>query len=51
MLQPASLQHNLPAPEKETAKADDLKKIEGAGPKAAEALVNAGVDTFAKLAK
>ncbi|WP_298782150.1 50S ribosomal protein L21 [uncultured Polaribacter sp.] len=32
-------------------KADDLKKIEGAGPKAAEALVNAGLDTFAKVAK
>ncbi|PNW29462.1 50S ribosomal protein L21 [Formosa algae] len=31
-------------------KADDLKKIEGAGPKAAEALVNAGIDTFAKVA-
>ncbi|MEH6406634.1 MAG: 50S ribosomal protein L21 [Leeuwenhoekiella sp.] len=36
---------------KETAKSDDLTKIEGAGPKAAEALVNAGIDTFAKLAK
>lgn len=36
---------------KKPAKADDLKLIEGAGPKAAEALVNAGVDTFAKLAK
>ncbi len=33
------------------AKADDLKKIEGIGPKASEALVAAGVDTFAKLAK
>jgi len=32
-------------------KADDLKKIEGAGPKAAEALINAGLDTFAKVAK
>jgi large subunit ribosomal protein L21 len=39
------------APKKSTAKADDLKKIEGAGPKAAEALVAAGVDTFAKVAK
>ncbi|MFL0353423.1 50S ribosomal protein L21 [Xanthomarina sp. GH4-25] len=38
-------------PKKSTAKADDLKKIEGAGPKAAEALVNAGFDTFAKVAK
>ncbi|MCG1034879.1 50S ribosomal protein L21 [Polaribacter sargassicola] len=36
---------------KKAAKADDLKKIEGAGPKAAEALVNAGLDTFAKVAK
>ena len=33
-----------------TAKADDLTKIEGIGPKASEALVKAGVDTFAKLA-
>ena len=33
------------------AKADDLTKIEGAGPKAAEALINAGLDTFAKVAK
>jgi len=52
------------APKKETApkaekaapkakaskKGDDLKKIEGIGPKAAEALVAAGIDTFAKLA-
>src|SRR5690554_895690 len=36
---------------KKAAKADDLKKIEGIGPKSAEALVAAGVDTFAKLAK
>ncbi|MFD1161458.1 MULTISPECIES: 50S ribosomal protein L21 [Hwangdonia] len=40
-----------PAAKKATGKADDLKKIEGAGPKAAEALVNAGLDTFAKVAK
>lgn len=33
------------------AKGDDLTKIEGAGPKAAEALVNAGLDTFTKVAK
>ena len=32
------------------AKGDDLKIIEGIGPKAAEALVAAGIDTFAKLA-
>ncbi len=35
----------------ETAKADDLTKVEGVGPKAAEALVNAGIATFADLAK
>ncbi len=41
-----------PKPAKaKTAKADDLTKVEGAGPKAAEALVNSGIDTFAKLAK
>jgi large subunit ribosomal protein L21 len=39
------------AAKKATGKADDLKKIEGAGPKAAEALVNAGYETFAKVAK
>jgi large subunit ribosomal protein L21 len=33
------------------AKKDDLKIIEGIGPKAAEVLVAAGIDTFAKLAK
>ena len=32
------------------AKADDLTKIEGVGPKAAEALANAGLDTFGKVA-
>lgn len=31
-------------------KGDDLTKVEGIGPKASEALVKAGVDTFAKLA-
>ncbi|MDX1314828.1 MAG: 30S ribosomal protein S2, partial [Eudoraea sp.] len=36
--------------EKETAKADDLTKIEGIGPKGAEALINAGLDSFKKLA-
>lgn len=39
------------APKAKTAKADDLKIIEGIGPKAAEVLVAAGIDTFAKLAK
>ena len=36
---------------KKASKADDLKKIEGVGPKAAEALANAGFETFAKVAK
>ncbi len=33
------------------AESDDLTKIEGIGPKAAEALSNAGIDSYAKLAK
>ncbi|MEP5255883.1 MULTISPECIES: 50S ribosomal protein L21 [Winogradskyella] len=41
---------DAPKAKKATGKADDLKKIEGAGPKAAEAMVNAGLDTFAKVA-
>ena len=40
-----------PKAPKASKKGDDLKVIEGIGPKAAEALVAAGVDTFAKLAK
>ncbi len=44
-----------PAPKKaaapKKAKADDLKKIEGIGPKIAETLVAAGIATFADLAK
>ncbi|MDT0559658.1 50S ribosomal protein L21 [Ichthyenterobacterium sp. W332] len=39
------------APKKATGKADDLKKIEGIGPKIASTLVEAGVATFADLAK
>jgi large subunit ribosomal protein L21 len=35
---------------KKAAKGDDLKKIEGVGPKAMEAMVAAGLDTFAKVA-
>ncbi len=40
------------APKKagKASKGDDLTKIEGVGPKAAEALVNAGLETFAKVA-
>ena len=33
------------------AKPDDLKKVEGIGPKISATLIEAGVDTFAKLAK
>jgi large subunit ribosomal protein L21 len=36
---------------KKTKKADDLKKIEGIGPKIASILTEAGYETFAKLAK
>ena len=36
---------------KESAKPDDLTKIEGIGPKAAEALVAASIASFADLAK
>ena len=39
-------------PKKEAkTEADDLTKIEGIGPKGAEALVKAGVDTYEKLSK
>ncbi|CAH8284526.1 large subunit ribosomal protein L21 [Mariniflexile fucanivorans] len=40
-----------PAAKKATAKADDLKKVEGIGPKIAETLNAAGITTFAELAK
>jgi len=36
---------------KKAVKADDLKKIEGIGPKIAEIFAAAGIDSFAKLAK
>lgn len=39
------------APKKSAAKADDLKKVEGIGPKIAETLAAAGIATFADLAK
>ncbi|WP_298755919.1 50S ribosomal protein L21 [uncultured Psychroserpens sp.] len=39
------------AAEKVTGKADDLKKIEGIGPKIASTLVEGGIATFADLAK
>ncbi|MCL4123394.1 UNVERIFIED_CONTAM: hypothetical protein GTU68_027815 [Idotea baltica] len=43
-----------PAAKKAPAKstdADDLRKVEGIGPKIAEIFTSAGIDTFAKLAK
>jgi len=40
-----------PKAEKKKASRDDLTKVEGIGPKAAEALSNAGLDTYAKLAE
>lgn len=36
--------------EEKTNEADDLEKVEGIGPKIAEVLTEAGIDTFAKLA-
>jgi predicted flap endonuclease-1-like 5' DNA nuclease len=41
---------SAPAPKK-AASADDLTRIEGIGKKMSQALINAGFDTFAKLAK
>lgn len=48
---PAKVEKKEEKSSAKATKADDLKKIEGIGPKASEALVAAGVDTFAKLAK
>ena len=52
---PAKEEKPEAAPKKATKakadKADDLTKIEGVGPKAAEYLTVAGLDTFAKVAK
>ncbi len=49
------VEKTVAAPKKEAttkkAKADDLKKIEGIGPKIAETLIAAGIATFAELAK
>ena len=39
------------APKAKTVKADDLKKIEGIGPKISSTLIAAGIATFADLAK
>ncbi|SEK88328.1 LSU ribosomal protein L21P [Maribacter orientalis] len=40
-----------PKAKKATGKGDDLKKVEGIGPKIAETLNAAGISTFAELAK
>mmetsp|Transcript_9274 Transcript_9274/g.30629 ORF Transcript_9274/g.30629 Transcript_9274/m.30629 type:complete len:216 (+) Transcript_9274:27-674(+) len=40
-----------PAAKKTTSKGDDLKKVEGIGPKIASTLNEAGITTFAELAK
>tara|TARA_R110002033_G_scaffold449_2_gene4325 strand:+ start:6362 stop:7015 length:654 start_codon:yes stop_codon:yes gene_type:complete len=40
-----------PKAQKATGKADDLKKVEGIGPKIASTLVEAGIATFSDLAK
>ncbi len=52
---PAAEKEEVKEAKKETKKAapkaDDLTKIEGIGPKAAEALVGSGLNTYAELAK
>ena len=47
----AKAKADKPAAKKATGKADDLKKIEGIGPKIAETLTAAGIVSFANLAK
>ncbi len=47
----AKAKADKPAAKKATGKADDLKKIEGIGPKIAETLVAAGISTYSDLAK
>ncbi len=47
----AEVMEEKSAPKKAKAESDDLTKIEGIGPKAAEALTNAGMGTFSDLAK
>ncbi|CAM4301438.1 50S ribosomal protein L21 [Zobellia roscoffensis] len=48
---PAKKEAAPKAAPKKAAKADDLKKVEGIGPKIAETLIAAGISTFAELAK
>ncbi len=42
---------DAPSPKAKSKKGDDLTKIEGIGPKAAEVLHEAGINSFAKLAE
>ncbi len=48
---PVKKEASKKAAKAKSKKGDDLTKIEGVGPKAAEALSNAGLETFAKVAK
>ena len=48
---PAAKKSTAGKAKEDGAKADDLTKVEGVGPKAAEALSGAGLETYAKLAK
>lgn len=48
---PVNVEDQPAKPKTSSKKQDDLTKIEGIGPKAAEALQEAGVKTFSKLAK
>jgi large subunit ribosomal protein L17 len=48
--QPEKKAEAAPAAKSKSKAGDDLAKIEGIGPKAAEALNEAGINTFAKLA-
>ena len=48
---PKAAPKKVAAKKSKSSKGDDLKKIEGIGPKIAETLVTAGIATFADLAK
>jgi len=47
---PVEAKEETPAPVEDKTKPDDLKKIEGVGPKLAEVLNAGGINTFAELA-
>ncbi len=48
---PEPVQEKKVAAAPKAKKADDLKKIEGIGPKIAEVFINAGITTFAQMAE